>query len=87
MILVKNKWSSSEEAFLELMKNKKSMILNEILVKGGIGSGVKGGAASRELIYQNFKHQQKCIKARLAGKPCPDSGKSSSSKKACPTCK
>jgi len=83
MVLVKNKWSMSEEAFLELMKKRKTVILNEILVQGGVGAGVKKGEASRELVYQNLKCQQKCIKARLAGKPCPEASKSNSKKSDC----
>lgn len=73
----------SEDAFLDLMKKRKSVVLNEILIKGSVGAGVKNGEASREIVYQSFKCQQKCIKARIAGKPCPDANKASSKKSGC----
>ena len=85
MVIVENKWSMSEEAFLDFMKNKKALILSEILIKGGVGAGVLNGELSRELLYQDLKCKQKCIKARLAGKPCPDKSKKSLKNSGC-TC-
>ena len=72
IIIVENKWSVSDGAFLELMKSKKAVIIKDLLIKGKIGVGYKAGAIERERIYTLMKAKARCLKAK---KPCADAKK------------